>query len=109
MTRFLWITDPWDTLDHPRDTTLRLIEESLALGHESFICDVQSIRMEGGTGKKYPVVLEARQVSGVFPGRSKAAFRLGEIKTYAPHEFKSLQYRVDPPIDHAYIHPLQLL
>jgi hypothetical protein len=44
--RVLWVTDPWDTLDHPRDTPLRLAEECLALGVECHWCDFQSIRWD---------------------------------------------------------------
>src|SRR4051812_28326143 len=43
---FLWITDPWDTLDHAKDTTLRLAQEALFLGLKSHWCDVRSIRWD---------------------------------------------------------------
>lgn len=103
-TRFLWITDPWDTLDHPRDTTLRWAEESLALGYESHWCDVRSIRFEGGKA-----VLTARRFEGVYPGRLAQSFRLGEPQDRAPADFDSVHYRTDPPVDLAYLHPLQLV
>ncbi len=104
MTRFLWITDPWETLDHPRDTTLRLIEESVIQGHENFWCDVKTIRWADGA-----VTLDARLVETVYPGRAEASFRLGPAKTLSPRDLQSIQYRVDPPVDLAYLQPLQLL
>ena len=27
--RILWVTDPWDTLDHSNDTTLRIAQDRL--------------------------------------------------------------------------------
>lgn len=91
---FLWITDPWDTLDHRWDTTLRLAEEAEALGIPSHWCDARSIRLENGR-----VLLEAARL-----GRKRGLFR-----TFEPSDFPQLHYRVDPPIAHAYQHPLQLL
>jgi glutathione synthase len=102
--RFLWITDPWDTLDHPRDTSLRLAEEAIGRGHECWWCDVRDIRVRSGRCE-----LDARRIEAVNPGRAEKAFRLGERVSTEPGEFTSLQYRVDPPVDLAYLHPLQLL
>lgn len=101
---FLWITDPWETLDHPKDTTLRLIEESLKLGHENYWCDVHSIRLENRD-----VLVTAKKVKGIFPGRGAKAFRFEKEQESSPLDFDSLHYRVDPPVDLAYLHPLQLL
>jgi glutathione synthase len=102
--RFLWITDPWSTLDHPRDTTLRLAEEALALGAEVFWCDVKTIRWErDGT------LLDARQFLQIYPGRLEKAFRLSDPVPMSPAEFDGIHYRTDPPVDLAYLHPLQIL
>jgi glutathione synthase len=102
--RFLWITDPWETLDHPRDTTLRLAEETLKLGDESYWCDLHSIRWESDGVK-----LDARKILKVGKGREAAAFQLEDASTFSPSDFDSLHYRTDPPVDLAYLHPLQLL
>ncbi len=101
---FLWITDPWDTLDHPRDTTLRFAEESLALGFESHWADVKSLRLEDAQ-----VLLDARRIEAVYPDRSEKSFRLSQPEARRPSDFGSIHYRVDPPVDLAYLHPLQLL
>ncbi len=97
---FLWITDPWDTLDHGRDTTLRLAEEAILLGYESHWCDVRSIRLENGKVllESAPLSTESRKGKRPFPARISS-----------PSQFSSLHYRVDPPVDLAYTHPLQLL
>ena len=34
--QLLWMTDPWETLDHPRDTSLRLVEEYLRMGVDAW-------------------------------------------------------------------------
>lgn len=102
--KLLWITDPWDTLDHPKDTTLRLIEESLKLGIVSYWCDVKSIRFDTDR-----VVLDARRVEAVSPGRSTSSFRLKATEVFSPRDFTHLFYRTDPPVDLAYLLPLQLL
>ena len=102
--RFLWITDPWDTLDHPKDTTLRLVEESLAMGFENYWCDVKTIRLEN-----HQILLDACMVKGIYPGRAAASFSLGAPTPMKPSLFTRLLYRPDPPVDQAYLHPLQLL
>jgi glutathione synthase len=101
---FLWITDPWDTLDHSRDTTLRLAQEALSLGIENHWCDVRSIRWENGQ-----VFLDAFEIESMGDDRAESSIQLGEKTTYSPLDFQSLQYRTDPPVDLAYQHPLQLL
>jgi glutathione synthase len=100
----LWITDPWETLDHPRDTTLRLIEEGLALGLESHWCDVRTIRWENGAGRA-----DVRRVEAIYPGRAASSFRLSEPTPAAMSGYSRAIYRTDPPVDLAYIHPLQII
>jgi glutathione synthase len=101
---FLWITDPWSTLDHPLDTTLRLAQETLAQGHSSYWCDVRSIRAEGEK-----IRLDAAPIRAIGAKRRESDFKLGPLKSHAPTDFDQLHYRVDPPVDLAYLHPLQIL
>jgi glutathione synthase len=102
--RLLWVTDPWDTLDHPRDTSLRLLEEALALGLECHWCDVRSIRLETDR-----VLADAREITAVAAGRDAGAFRMEKTRAVRPREFGRILYRPDPPVDLGYLHPLQLL
>jgi glutathione synthase len=111
--RFLWITDPWDTLDHPNDTTLRLAEEALRLGHESHWCDLRTLTLKEGK-----IRLQAQRILAVHPAasssgsglpRSRDCFQLSSPTWQAPSEFDSVHYRTDPPVDLHYLHPLQLL
>jgi glutathione synthase len=96
--------DPWETLDHPNDTTLRLAQEAMKLGIDNSICEVTSIRFEHGQ-----VLLDARKIKAIAPDRSKAGFKLSAPKTLPPAAFTQLHFRTDPPVDLSYIHPVQLL
>lgn len=80
------------------------MEEARHLGLNSFWCDVRSIGL-----KKNEVFLTAAPLLGVSPDRKKDSFIWGESKPFSPKDFTSLHYRVDPPVDHAYLHPLKLL
>jgi len=100
----LWLTDPWASLDHSSDTTLRLIEECVKLGKACAWADVRSLRFENGR-----VLVNAKIVEGVYPGRKAEAFRFSEPEAYEPQSFLQIHYRVDPPTDLAYTQPLQIL
>jgi glutathione synthase len=100
----LWITDPWDTLDHPRETTLRLMQEASSLGANQAWADVKTIRLENGK-----IQLDALPLLSVESTISRDSFRWGATEIKSPKEFTSLHYRTDPPVNEAYLHPLQLL
>jgi glutathione synthase len=103
--KILWITDPWETLDHASDTTLRLAEEALKLGVPTAVCDVRSIRWDPDQG----ALLDARAIEDLGSARRADEIRLGNVQPVRPSEFPSLQYRTDPPVDLSYLQPLQLL
>lgn len=92
----LWVTDPWNTLDHAGDTSLRLAQACVKLKIPTYWCDVRSIRWEEGA-----VLLDAREI--------RADNELGPVRAAQPREFLRLVYRTDPPVDLAYLHPMQLL
>lgn len=98
--KFLWITDPWESLAHAKDTTLRLAEEALRMGYENFICDLRSIRWVCND-----IWLDANRLALNTSGIK----RIAPLITARPSDFNSIHYRTDPPVDLAYLHPLQLL
>ena len=102
--RLLWVTDPWETLDHPRDTTLRLIEEAVHMGVESHWAGAHSIRWDGKATS-----LDTYEVTAIAPGRTAQSFRLVNRGPRTASSFDCILYRPDPPVDLAYVHPLQLL
>jgi glutathione synthase len=102
--RSLWVTDAWETLDHPRDTTLRLVEESLRLGHAADWCDTSSLRFERGR-----VLARCCAVQGVAAGRHAGAWRLAAAEDVDVTVLDAVHYRTDPPVDRHYWEHLQLL
>ena len=98
------MTDPWSVLVHYRETTLRLIQEASRHDINQAWADVRSIRFEDGR-----VLVDVKPILNVDPTLSETAFQWGEPKTVPVDEFTQIHYRTDPPIDGAYIHPLQLL
>jgi glutathione synthase len=101
---FLWITDPWETLDHPNDTTLRLTQESMSLGHENYWCDASGILL-----KESRVWVVAKPIVTTSEKRDKDAFVFADTLIVELNWFDCIQYRLDPPIDANYLQPLQLL
>jgi len=100
----LWLTDPWISLDHGHDTTLRLIDEALDLGIPCHWADVRSIAWSAsGT------TLTTQPVSRSSPSREPASLERGAACEARPSDFSHVFYRVDPPVDLAYLHPLLLL
>lgn len=102
--KLLFITDPWNTLDHAKDTSLRLIQAAVAQKIPAYWSDVKSIRLEGGRIK-----LDTFRVNTVDPARAASNFHFDQPRALEPSAFDRLLYRVDPPVDPAYLQPLQML
>lgn len=100
----LWVTDAWDTLDHPRDTTLRLVQEALASGEDASWCDPAGLRFEAGR-----VLARCRRVVAAPGGREAAGWLLAPPADVELGAFGVVLYRVDPPVDRRYWEHLQLL
>jgi glutathione synthase len=99
MKPILWITDPWSTLDHERDTTLRLVREGFKRKVPQFWADFTAIRLQD-----QKVFIRAAQVLSVDGG-----MRLGTPRDFSPSHFLQVHYRTDPPVDEHYRTPLSLL
>lgn len=102
--RLLFVTDPWETLDHERDTTLRLIEEGILSGARCAIAESRSIGLDGGVP-----YADVEEVTGVARPRLPGNFVRSLRKWEALAEFDHIFYRADPPVDLAYLLPLQIL
>jgi glutathione synthase len=101
---FLWVTDPWSSLDHPYDTTLRLMQEAWIYGCTNFWCDSRSIRLQDGQ-----IICGVRKLTAVNSERGKNGFTFEKKSDVCLNIFDYIHYRVDPPIDVTYLQPLQLL
>ncbi len=102
--KLLWIVDPWETLDHPKDTTLRLAEEALRLGARCFIAENRSISLIGG--KAHARVSE---ITGIDRPRTPDRVVRAPPMKMPIAGFDHLFYRTDPPVDLSYLLPLQIL
>lgn len=102
--RFLWIVDAWDTIDYENDTTLRLAEEALEMGAECFLAENRTISLNDGEAvARVEKILEIK--------RPRTAINIVREKAqWMPlHPFDHFFYRTDPPVDLAYLLPLQIL
>ena len=87
-TSLLWVTDPWSTLDQAHDTTLRLAQEALNLGLDSYWSS-EDFLLDAPPGMLR--VLPSKEAGD--PTRS----------LLLPIErIDQLHYRVDPPVDASY-------
>lgn len=102
--RLLWVVDPWETLDHERDTTLRLAEEAMLMGAECFITSNRSITLIGGN-----VEAEISKIEKIERPRVTENIKRSQARWMNLTSFQHIFYRVDPPIDLGYLLPLQLL
>jgi glutathione synthase len=98
----LWVTDPWSTLTHSQDTTLRLAEEASALGVRTYWSGSDFIFDAPGTQLKVvPVTTHFTAIS------EDSAMRSAE--TIEASKFHQIHYRVDPPVDFNYISGIEKL
>lgn len=87
-TSLLWVTDPWSTLDQAHDTTLRLAQEALNLGLNSYWSSEEFL-------------LDApRGMLRVLP--SEAAGDRTRSLLVPTEQIHQLHYRVDPPVNASY-------
>jgi glutathione synthase len=97
----LWITDPWHSLDHDNDTTLRLAEECIRLGCCCYWADYTSIHRQNNK----TLVLAANMYTN--DGAHRITVDRGTLRWVGT--FQRVIYRPDPPVDLRYTLPLQLL
>jgi glutathione synthase len=93
--QLLWIGDPWNSLEHPTDTTAFLIRECVREGHCCYWCEVGDVRLIDGWAH-----IRCRKLAHDGP----------EAPTVekADREFDFVFPRVDPPITLAYRYMLQM-
>lgn len=81
------------------------MEESLQLGIPTYWADVKSLAVSSQKGP----FLKAQKLLSVKTGRNATAFRFASEVSISPAEFDRIVYRTDPPVDLAYLHPLQMI
>ncbi len=94
--RILWLTDAWERLDVPHDTSLRLAQRSAEVA-EAFWAPATSIQ----------VTNDGAAVAGCRVEEVRA--RRGRPRERLPLEgFTHIVFRVDPPVDGTYLELLRL-
>jgi glutathione synthase len=92
----LWVTDPWSTLSHQKDTTLRLMEETVNLGIPT--CWTPSdLIFSAATGAWMAAPLDQSFV------RSPLSDPTGKMTPWEPSDFRQVHDRIDPPVNATYI------
>lgn len=91
MLPLVWVTDPWDTLDHPHDTTLRLIQE----------CVLQKIPCYWGSSD-YILNTEYLNSFNLSPC-GQYPFNPQDLHSIHSSNIQHLLYRLDPPVDLNYL------
>jgi glutathione synthase len=102
--RLLWVIDPWETLDHEKDTTLRLAEEGIKRGARSYLAENRSISLIEGRAH-----VHAAEISEIKAPRTKNLITRSPSRMRPVADFDHVFYRADPPVDLAYLLPLQIL
>lgn len=90
---FLWITDPWSTLDHSKDTTLRLMQEAIKMGIPTF-WTASDILFSG----EFPDMVMTADFSNGIPN----SFESFRFQPTSLSRFQQIHDRIDPPVDDHY-------
>ncbi len=107
---WLWITDPWDTLDQPNDTTLRLMTEALKLGIPQSLAPVTQIQTPQITAAAGNTLTQScLHARPLLEKTTTGEFRFGAARPCPLTDFSQIHYRPDPPVDLHYLQPLLLL
>lgn len=96
--RFLFIMDPFDTLNLATETSLLFMEELLARGHEVLWCEIDGLIL-----RQDKLFAEVKSVTSIAP----IAFE--EAREIAVDGVDALFVRPDPPFDSTYLHLTYLL
>jgi glutathione synthase len=91
-------------LDHPWDTTVRLLTESMTRGNENYWCDCSGI-----SWRDSDTVVSCRRVLDAHPLRQREGFSFGAFEQYSPTHFDKIMIRADSPLTRNYIYVLELI
>lgn len=105
----LWITDPWPTLDHANDTTVRLMQACLQAGLPCFWADGSTLHLSKHGRTPAAGQIHARAVRKVGTLRRMDDVVFGPARPMLLSAFRWAHYRCDPPIDQRFFHHVQIL
>jgi glutathione synthase/RimK-type ligase-like ATP-grasp enzyme len=93
----LWVTDPWETLSHEKDTTLRLIEEGVNLGLPIWWSSSDLI-----LSARSPDRWRVSPVGGAW-SRNRDLSSFCAMQETSASEFRQVHFRLDPPVNRSYL------
>ncbi|MFN3842296.1 MAG: hypothetical protein ACK4RW_03415 [Rehaibacterium terrae] len=96
--RFVFVMDPFPSLNLATETSLLLMQELLDRGHAPLWAEMHDVTLEDGVPR-----LRARPVLSVAP------FSLGPVEPLGGDDIDALLIRKDPPFDGNYLHLTQML
>ena len=86
----LWVTDPWNTLEHAQDTTLRLAQEASNLGVSSYWSGSDFI-LNGSKNSLMVVPVGPDFIQNFNASRTPQCLEMDASS------FQQIHFRVDPP------------
>jgi glutathione synthase len=101
----LWVADPWESLDHPFDTTVRLLRESVARGNVNYWCDYRDISWDITNAS----LKGCRVLGSDYSRQSAESITFGPVEHKKNLNFDCIMLRADPPVTASYSDAIQLL
>ena len=98
--KILLITDPLETLNIKKDTSVLIMEEALSMNFEVYQCELKDLYLENK--KVWSDALNIKTAN-------KTELKTKESKSFSLNDFKYIFMRKDPPVDQDYINALHLL
>ena len=104
--RFLFILDPLASLKSEKDTSLAIMREAAARGHQLYVCKQHDVFL------RYDIV-KISATEFVFKGdqtsKNNEWYELGELNECFAKDFNAILMRKDPPFDNEYLYSTYLL
>ena len=98
--KILLITDPLDSLNIKKDTSVLIMEEALSMNFDVYQCELKDLYL-----KNKKVWSDALNIKTA----NKTELKTKESKSFSLNDFKYTFMRKDPPVDQDYINALHLL
>ncbi len=99
--KLLFILDPLNSLKNYKDTSLAIMREATARGHELQVCEQHNVFLRNEIVK-----INAAKFSF---SEGESWYQLGKSQEVLPKDFDAILMRKDPPFDNEYLYSTYLL
>lgn len=109
--KLLFILDPISSLKSYKDTSIAIMREAAARGHELFVCEQHDVFLQNEIVHIQANTFKFTQTENAAKGSVKSEnwFDLGAKLTVLAKEFDAILMRKDPPFDNEYLYSTYLL